>query len=540
MDIFRKIILAGIFLTAYLLFWNWQNDYGQSVKQLSSDKPINSLISPHISGIIKSSNSNTQQVAAHNFNDNDLYLTVKTKKLILVFSKIDGSLVKTGLIDYPDKIGSNLPFNLLDNSINGYYVVQSGFLPEDSVNTSIEKGDFQCNNCITAYDGQHTTIDISKEYDEYALHKIFTIDNSTYEIKESITVNNISKNIIKGSFYSQIVRGNQQDPGSQSGIRLSSFLGTAWWSPAKPYNKKSLKDVISDGKPVEFQENGGWVAFVQHYFIAAIIPDHKENMQYNIRSEDNKAYLTVLSNNYSVLPGKTIDQGFNFYIGPKITSNLEKISNGLDLTIDYGWLWPIAEFLFIILTKIHGVIGNWGWSIILLTIVVKLAFLPLSAASYRSMAQMRKLAPEIERLKEKFGNDRQKMSTAMMEFYRQEKINPLGGCLPMLVQMPVFIALYWTLMESVQLRHSSFIFWIHDLSDMDHFFILPLLMGISMYLQQGLNPAPADPVQAKMMKFMPVIFTGFFLFFPSGLVLYWLVSNIFSIVQQSIITRRYA
>ena len=226
------------------------------------------------------------------------------------------------------------------------------------------------------------------------------------------------------------------------------------------------------------------------------------------------------------------------YAGPKIQDNLKVLSPGLELTVDYGWLWFIAQFLFWLLKAIHGLLGNWGWAIVGLTVIVKMAFFHLSATSYKSMANMRRVTPEMQRIKEQYGTDRAKMSQAMMDLYKKEKINPISGCLPMLVQMPVFLALYWTLMESVELRHAPWLLWITDLAAMDQYFVLPLIMGLTMYIQQLLNPQPTDPMQAKVMKLMPVIFTVFMLWFPSGLVLYWVVNNTLSIIQQWVITRQ--
>ena len=226
------------------------------------------------------------------------------------------------------------------------------------------------------------------------------------------------------------------------------------------------------------------------------------------------------------------------FAGPKIQERLEQVSPGMELTVDYGWLWFIAQPLFLLLSFLHGLVGNWGWAIVLTTLVVKLVFFQLSATSYKSMANMRRVGPKLQRLKEQYGDDKQKMSQAMMDIYKKEKINPLGGCLPILVQMPVFIALYWVLLESVELRHSPFIFWLDDLSVKDPFFILPIAMGVTMFIQQMLNPEPPDPMQAKVMKMMPIMFTFFFLWFPAGLVLYWLVNNVLSIAQQWVITRQ--
>jgi YidC/Oxa1 family membrane protein insertase len=240
----------------------------------------------------------------------------------------------------------------------------------------------------------------------------------------------------------------------------------------------------------------------------------------------------------TISPGQNREIGAQYYAGPKDQYRLEEIATGLDLTVDYGFLWWLAQPLFYLLTKIHSVVNNWGVAIILLTIIVKTLLFPLSAASFRSMAKMRKLQPEMARLKERFGDDKQQFSQAMMELYKKEGANPLGGCFPILLQMPVFLALYWTLMESVELRQAPFVLWIHDLSVMDPYFVLPILMGASMFLTQMMQPEPPDPTQAKVMKMMPIMFTFFFLWFPSGLVLYWLVNNILSVLQQWFVMRQ--
>ena len=273
--------------------------------------------------------------------------------------------------------------------------------------------------------------------------------------------------------------------------------------------------------------------------MSAWVPDQSASNRFNtvVTSNDmNIARFTSPAT--SVAAGTQGDIDAAIYIGPKDQYRLEEISPGLELTVDYGWLWWIAQPLFWLLTKIHGVFGNWGWSIIVLTLMVKIAFFQLNAKAFTSMANMRRVQPKLMELRERYADDRQKQSQAMMELYKKEKINPIGGCLPMLVQMPVFIALYWVLMESVELRHAPFMLWINDLSAMDPYFILPLIMGVSMFIQQKLNPPPADPMQAKIMQWMPIVFTFFFLFFPAGLVLYWVVNNTLSIVQQYIITRR--
>jgi len=305
-----------------------------------------------------------------------------------------------------------------------------------------------------------------------------------------------------------------------------------------PYTKVKFDDL--EDQPYRASVEGGYMAMVQHYFLSAWIPEESQKNTYHARKLPGQDIylLGFTSPLWRVEPGQQYVEKAAFYVGPKDQYRLEKITPGLNLTVDYGFLWWLAQPLFGLLTFIHGLVHNWGISIILLTMIVKALLYPLSAASFKSMAKMRRLQPEMTRLKERYGDDRQQFSQAMMELYKKEGANPLGGCLPILLQMPVFLALYWTLMESVELRQSPFFLWIHDLSDMDPYFVLPILMGISMFITQMLQPEPPDPVQAKVFKLMPIMFTFFFLWFPSGLVLYWLVNNILSILQQWYVTRQ--
>ena len=281
---------------------------------------------------------------------------------------------------------------------------------------------------------------------------------------------------------------------------------------------------------------------IQHYFLAAWIPQRdQENTYYSrgVGSASGERYiLGLIGPVQSLAPGESTDFSSSLYVGPKIQDHLEKLAEGLELTVDYGYLTVIAQPLFWLLQHIHSFVGNWGWSIIIVTLLIKALFYKLAETSYRSMANMRRVQPKMMAIKERYADDRQRQSQAMMELYKKEKINPLGGCLPMVIQIPVFIALYWVLLESVELRQAPFIFWIRDLSIKDPYFVLPVIMGISMYIQQKLNPAPVDPIQAKIFMMLPFVFTVFFAFFPSGLVLYWVVNNVTTIAQQWFITRR--
>jgi YidC/Oxa1 family membrane protein insertase len=318
---------------------------------------------------------------------------------------------------------------------------------------------------------------------------------------------------------------------------VSTYLGAAVGTPAEPYRKVSMSDM--DKNRLQEAVQGGWVGWLQHYFVTAWVPNKDEQHQITTRKDAQGNYIVGFTGpQFSVPAGGKGETSLTLYAGPKIQEHLKTLSHGLELTVDYGFLWFIAQPIFWLLQHIHSILGNWGWSIIVLTIIIKMLFFPLSAASYRSMARMRAVGPRLQALKEQHGDDRQKMSQAMMELYRKEKINPLGGCLPIVVQMPVFLALYWVLLESVEMRQSPWMFWITDLSAKDPFFILPIIMGGTMLVQQMLNPAPPDPMQAKVMKMMPIIFTFFFLWFPAGLVLYWIVNNCLSILQQWYITRK--
>ncbi|WP_312309088.1 membrane protein insertase YidC, partial [Acinetobacter variabilis] len=354
----------------------------------------------------------------------------------------------------------------------------------------------------------------------------------------------------QGQMFGQIKRDNSEDPGkSDQGIfTLGTFLGGAWGTPDENYNKLKFDNFVEE--KLNTEAKGGWVAMVQHYFVSAWVPGNLKLTQANgeaysaklesRKSTDNMNIIGFTSPTFNVPAGTVAEIDATFYSGPKVQSELKDLATGLNQTVDYGWLWPIAKLLFVGLEFFHGLVGNWGWAIILLTILVKLILWPLSSKSYRSMAKMRVIAPEMQRMKEEFGEDRMRFSQEMMALYKREQVNPLAGCLPLLLQMPIFLALYWVLMESVELRHAPWMFWIQDLSSMDPWFILPLIMGATMYIQQMLNPQPTDPMQAKVFKIMPVIFTVFLLFFPAGLVLYWIVNNLITILQQTLINKSVA
>jgi len=373
------------------------------------------------------------------------------------------------------------------------------------------------------------------------IQKIYTFHAGRHDIGVSYNIINRSTQPWRGSMYGQLKRDNTVDPSQDNQammMGMATYLGAAWGTPDSTYNKLAFDDFAEE--PLNQTVKGGWTAIVQHYFVTAWVPDAQAAHQLTSRqSPDQRYHFVGFATPEIVVPAGTQQQlAATLYAGPKVQDRLKTLATGLDLTVDYGWLWFIGQPLFWLLKALHGLLGNWGWAIVGLTLAVKIAFFQLSAKSYKSMANMRRVTPELQRIKEQYGSDRQKMSMAMMDLYKRENINPVSGCLPILIQMPVFLALYWVLMESVELRHAPWLLWINDLAAMDPYFVLPLLMGATMYIQQLLNPQPTDPMQAKVLKLMPVIFTVFMLWFPSGLVLYWVVNNTLSIIQQAIITRQ--
>ena len=438
-------------------------------------------------------------------------------------------------LDNPD-----VPFVLLEQNEKRVYISQSGLIGPDGIDSENRATFTASGDRFTMDDGQDELIvDLNwTDSSGVKVTKRFTFTRGDYLIQVDYLVENGGDSRWQANMFGQIKRDSTPAPSaSSSGMGMQPFLGAAITQPDERFAKFSFDDMADE--PYKAQLPGGWIAMLQHYFLSAWIPNPEQSHNYSTR---------VTRSGYNIAgftsPALTLDPGQSgkisaaFYAGPKDQYRLKEISPYLDLVVDYGWLWWIAQPLFWLLTKIHSFVGNWGAAIILLTVVVKAAFFKLSATSYRSMARMRKVQPKMMDIREQYADDKQKQSQAMMELYRKEKVNPMGGCLPILVQMPVFIALYWVLMESVELRHAPFILWIEDLSVMDPYFVLPILMGGSMFFMQKLNPPPPDPMQAKIMQWLPIVFTFFFLWFPAGLVLYWVVNNLLSMAQQYVITRQ--
>ena len=456
-----------------------------------------------------------------------------------------GDLRQIDLIQYPISTKQkDIPFRLLNSDPDDVFIVQSGFAGKAATS---DGSIISAPNHKTVYQSGKTNYQLADGEDKLTIDlfwsspegirfiKRYIFSRGNYLINIQHIIQNPTRKTWRGNLYQQIQRsGNEVELGIGT---TYTYTGGVVWSDEEKYQKISFSDMEDEN--LKLQVKGGWQAMIQHYFVTALVPEKERNFNYYSQSLKNNRFVLGMSevNETKLAPGEEIVLQNQLYVGPKIQYVLEDIAEGLELTVDYGFLTIIAKPIYWLLEKIHGFVGNWGWAIILLTLLIKIAFYKLSEASYKSMANMRKLTPRIQQLKERYGDDKQKLQQAQMKMFKEEKINPLGGCLPILVQIPVFIALYWVLLESVELRQAPWILWITDLSIKDPYYVLPILMGISMLIQQKLNPPPTDPMQAKVMMALPFVFTVFFLFFPAGLVLYWVVNNVLSILQQWYITR---
>ncbi len=543
MDWQKNLLIAAILATLLMLVIRWHEFQEQlpasaAVASQTSSSTAAGTVPVSNSEIPTAANESTETVKA------DLAATqlisVKTDSFELTINPLGGDIVQLALprhflkLDTPDQ-----PFVLLDNRNNHTYLAQSGLIGVNGTDTAAGRPLFsstQQNYQLT--EGQNDlVVDLHLQQGEVKITKRFTFTRGDYLIKVDYLIDNQSANTWSAQLYGQIKRDSQNFV-KVSALEMNPYLGAAITTPDEKYKKITFADMAEN--EIKTSVQGGWIAMVQHYFVSAWIPDAGSNNNYHLRQLGKEdMYLMGFTGKVNeVAPGTQGVISASFYAGPKDTERLEEISPYLDLTVDYGWLWWVAKPLFWVLKFIHNLVGNWGLAIIGLTLCVKLLFFKLSATSYKSMAKMRKLAPKMAEMKERYGDDRQKFSQEMMKMYKTEKVNPFGGCLPLLIQMPVFLALYYVLMESVELRHSPFFGWIMDLSVKDPYFVLPIIYGITMYFMQKLNPQPTDPMQARIMQMLPFLFTFMFLWFPAGLVLYWVTNNTLSIAQQYIITKQ--
>ncbi|MGV6826926.1 MAG: membrane protein insertase YidC [bacterium] len=538
MDNIRLFLILALAYVTFLMWQAWETDYGpqpaadvvaeqaqdQSVPDVPQAATVDAPVptTPVMPEFKKASDGKARA----------RYVEVTTDTLKLLIDTHGGSIVVGWLQQYP--VAVDRPedkFQLLGTSSDDFFIAQAGLLPGPTHEAVFSTS----KDAYELVDGQdELVVDFFWMEEGVQVTKRFRFTRGSHAVELQHIVTNNSDEAWVGRDYRQLQRGEPRDSGN---ALMYTYTGGAVYSPDKKYQKYDF-DELADGE-LNKDASDGWVAMMQHYFLAAIVPPREQTHHfYGKGLPGNKYVIGEYSEGVSVNPGSSHIFSGHVFIGPKDQKEMAELATGLDLTVDYGWLSMISQPMYWILDKINSVVNNWGWTIIIFTILIKAVFFKLSETSYRSMAQMRKLAPRMATLKERYGDDKQRLQQAMMEMYKKEKINPAAGCLPLLVQMPFFIALYWVLLESVELRQAPWILWLDDLSIKDPYFVLPLIMGATMFVQQKLNPPPPDPMQAKIMMALPIVFTAMFAFFPSGLVLYWVVNNLLSILQQWVITRR--
>jgi YidC/Oxa1 family membrane protein insertase len=462
-------------------------------------------------------------------------ITITTDVVKAEIDTLGGELKRLELLKHKDSIDPKKNVVLFDSSATHTYVAETGLIGGPFPN---HKSGFVAKPGPRSLDGgNQVQLVLESEQNGVKLTKTYTFKRGDYTIDLQHTVTNNTGAPIAPSLYLQLVRDGNKLPGES--MFYSTFTGPAVYTDTNKFQKLDFEKIEKGKEEHANKADNGWIALVQHYFVSAFLPPEKMQREIFTKKVDTNRYAVgnILPLG-TIAPGTSLTTDARLYSGPQESAILEKLAPGLDLVKDYGWLTIVAKPIFWLMDQIHKILGNWGWTIIVLTVLIKLVFFPLSAASYRSMAKMKQVTPKMTAIRERFKGDPQKMNQAMMELYKTEKINPLGGCLPIVVQIPVFIALYWVLLASVEMRNAPWLGWIHDLASPDPFYILPVIMAISMFIQTKLNPTPPDPVQAKVMMFMPIVFSVMFFFFPAGLVLYWVVNNVLSIAQQWVITKK--
>jgi YidC/Oxa1 family membrane protein insertase len=553
MDNVRLILFFTLAFLGLMIYQAWQQDYGQHTQATAEQKSAGTsqqtapqvaesgVPSADVTAETPSAETTTPTVSGSNIESAKAgqIVHVETDLLKLDISTKGGTVTAAYLRDYPVSLEKpNDKVELLYSKGADLYIAQSGLIGSKNESLPSHDGIYQADKLNYTLAPGADVLDIPlvwKSANGVTVTKHLTLNRGSYLIKVSYQIDNQSGKPLAVRDYGQLQRTEPKESNSRMGSR--AYVGGVYYNPTSKYEKVSFKDMTKQQLSVD--ADTGWLAMIQHYFLSAWIPPKDQTEHYYTNALAGGRYLIgSYSPVVTIAPGSTKDLSRELYIGPKLQNRLEKIAQGLDLTVDFGWLTVIAKPIYWLLENIHGLVGNWGWSIIILTLLIKAAFYKLSETSYKSMAKMRKFTPRMQALKDRYGDDKQRLQQAMMDLYKKEKVNPLGGCLPIVVQIPVFIALYWVLLETVEMRQAPWILWIHSLSEKDPYFILPVIMGISMFIQQKLNPAPPDPMQAKIMMSLPFVFTVFFAFFPAGLVIYWVVNNLVSILQQWYITRK--
>ncbi len=535
---FQRIILIAALSFTLLMIWNaWQRDYGPQPVAPQTE----SAVTP-APDLPSSPPEMTVTPAAPDLPQSGLpsgkRIRIVTDLFDAEIDTIGGDLRRVDLLRYPvavNKLGE--PFRLMSDGANDFFVAQAALVASSSGGVApSHTSEFSAEGYDYRLEPGMESVTVPLRWNDASgleVIKRYTFHRDRYAIDVVLEIKNNSDKAWQGNAYRQLQRVN---PGTGSSLTNPTYTGGVISTDEKKYLKIPFDDM--DEEALSQDSRQGWVAMIQHYFVGAWVPGSEGGHHLYSKAVGNNRYLigmydqpiSLAAGNQATIPAK-------LYVGPKLPEQLEATAPNLERTVDYGWLTVLAKPLYWMLDLIHSVVKNWGWSIIILTILIKLAFFKLSAASYKSMAHMRQVQPKMAALKERYGDDKQKYQEAMMKLYREEKINPLGGCLPILVQIPVFIALYYMLLESVEMRQAPFILWIKDLSIADPYYVLPIIMGVTMLIQHRLNPTPLDPIQARVMMILPIVFTVFFVFFPAGLVLYWVVNNTLSIAQQWYITR---
>lgn len=532
MDSQRNLFFIAFLLVSFLLWQTWQTDKTSVTKQGQATAE-----QPQLTDNAKQNSVGNQA---------DKFITVKTDVFTLMINTRGGDIVQASLPSYADKLGSSHPFQLLETTPDFVYQAQSGLIGNDGPDnaTRPERPLYTASRDLFVLDADQAELTVPLSLttqDGVTFAKTFIFKRGEYAIGVNYHINNTSQKPVEVEMYGQLKQTAQlpkrRDTGS-SNFALHTFRGIAYSTQETKYEKYKF-DNVEKNEQLEKQTANGWVAMLQQYFTTAWVPTSKGNNAFFTRKLDHdQVAVGYKSAPVRVAVGEQRDLSAILWVGPNIQDKMAAIAPHLDLTVDYGWLWFISQPLFKLLKFLHGFIGNWGFSIIVITFIVRGIMYPLTKAQYTSMAKMRVLQPKIQSMRERYADDKPRMSQEMMALYKTEKVNPLGGCLPLLIQMPIFLALYYMLMGSVELRHAPFMLWIRDLSAQDPWYILPILMGITMFFIQKMSPTTVtDPLQQKIMTFMPVVFTIFFLWFPSGLVLYYIVSNLVTIIQQQLIYR---
>lgn len=534
MDATRLLALTVFIFSGYMLLDAWDKEHqprpGGPTAQVPSPQAVNAPPAAPSAPAAAPVSVNPVSLGQR--------IVVKTDTIVAEIDTNGGDLRKLTLLKHLSADDGKDPLVLMQDQGAPFYVAQSGFIGSELPNhTSTFAAEASAYTLADGADSLEVQLQAPKSDSGVAVKKVYVFHRNSYVIDVRWDVQNAGKNPVMADTYYQFLRTGAAPPGDPRFV--NTFTGPAFYSASSLFQKVPFADVEKGKGKIPGASDDGWVAMLQHYFVAAFLPPPGLHREFFARKVSEDRYTAgVIVTAGAVAPGETKSISVPLYAGPQVGQDLKALAPGLDLTIDYGWLAILAVPIWHALNFIHQWIGNWGWAIIVLTIGIKLLFYPLSAASYRSMAKMRIIGPKLQKLKETYGDDAAKRNQAMMALYKTEKINPLGGCLPIVIQIPVFIALYWTLLASVELRHAPFMGWIHDLSAQDPLYILPIIMGITSFIQTKMQPPPPDPVQAKVMMIMPLVFSVMFFFFPAGLVLYWVINNTLSILQQWAITRR--